>query len=101
MVTDEELIKTPGEYPCTVRVGLSAYDFTPFKIAASSVNSGYGIAWNSGNTTQWYYGWCQQLSTLQGAPCNGTVFAQSNELTTCVSYSAGGYGDFNGESIAT
>jgi hypothetical protein len=54
-------------------------------------------------TRQWIYGWCEQLSEIPGAPCQGEVFAQSDDYTgdpaLCVSYSGGAYADFYGEAI--
>jgi hypothetical protein len=56
------------------------------------MNNGYFYAIDMMNTTQYIYSWCEQLSEIPGAPCQGEVFAQSNNYQgACVSMSGGAY----------
>lgn len=84
-----------GTYPCIFKVGQSFYDYTPFKLALQGSGMNYGQAFNQGNTTQFVFGICQQLSQIPTSPCTGAVFAEANnwDPATCVAYSGGSYTD--------
>jgi hypothetical protein len=86
-----------GTYPCIFKVGDSFFDYTPFRLALQVANSGYAMAINQLNTTQFVFGICQQLSTISASPCQGSVFAEANEWdpATCVAYSGGSYTDIS------
>ena len=92
---ESELVGLPaGTYPCVFKIGPDFYDYTLLKLASQFAADGYYYAINDLNTTQYIYSWCQQLGQIPASPCQGPVFAQSNDYATeCVNFSGGAYGD--------